>query len=562
MKVKICSHGPSHASWYVFGGVSINPAPIFLKTFYDIHGLNPNTEWLTPEVLLFDDIDTIVKQLLEEDVDILGLGVYIWNETVQMGVAKKIKELKPSIIVVAGGPQLSVHLTETAENNEENFFVTHPYIDYVVYGDGERAFQQIIDYETGFLKDKEKFVNIIEPDSNKKRIIYPLEILSDPEFLSTSAFATNRKMVIDILNRVTEKGARRNQIIWCVEFARGCMYSCTFCDWSQNLTKKVKRRTSNWREDIDLFIELDQKIRETDANFGQWKEDLEIFDYCISKYDPNRNFQFVVGNTPKLKKDVTEYIITKSYQTYKNDLPHLKISLQDTNEEVLSAINRPSVSWEKITEMVTNLQKNLPVEKSSYIGMELIAGLPGQTLDHIVENFVKIYSLKITNVLLHDYYYLKNSPSADPMYRKLWGIELIPAYFLSRTSDNVQHMFYSESLENFYYEVGKTHKYLHLTEHFTTIYRTKHMNEVELIAAKLLLHYYRKFLKVNEYQNVSNFKYNETQLRQYLERMKKVALINAEKQLNLHYSSIDKYGYFIFGKWDDNLKIFNSKVYG
>ena len=80
------------------------------------------------------------------------------------------------------------------------------------------------------------------------------------------------------------------------------MYSCTFCDWSQNLTKKVKRRTNDWKADIDLFHRLKVPIRETDANFGQWPDDIKAFDYAISLYTPTRTFSFVPINTPKLKK--------------------------------------------------------------------------------------------------------------------------------------------------------------------------------------------------------------------------------------------------------------------
>ena len=62
-----------------------------------------------------------------------------------------------------------------------------------------------------------------------------------------------------------------------LETNRGCPFTCTFCDWSQNLTKKVKRRKHNWKDELLYFKDIDVQIRETDANFGQWDQDLEIF---------------------------------------------------------------------------------------------------------------------------------------------------------------------------------------------------------------------------------------------------------------------------------------------
>ena len=66
------------------------------------------------------------------------------------------------------------------------------------------------------------------------------------------------------------------------------MYNCTYCDWSQNLTNKVTRRKAEWKLELEFFRDLDVQIRETDANFGQWKEDIEIYDYARSLYNPKR----------------------------------------------------------------------------------------------------------------------------------------------------------------------------------------------------------------------------------------------------------------------------------
>lgn len=558
MKIKICSHVPIVKQWSM-EGIVVNPTAIFLKTFYDIHGLNPDVEWLTPNILVLDDVDIIVDNLLKERVDILGLGIYVWNEKLQFQIAKKIKEKNPDILVVMGGPQLSVHRTDNNEDNIEDFFIDFPYVDYVVYGDGERSFQQIIDFESGYLEHKDNFVNIVEADSNKKRIIYPLEILDDVEYLATSAFATNKKFVVDILDSIVEKGIKKESLVWPLEFARGCMYSCSFCDWSQNLTKKVKRRTNDWREDIDFFIELDLKIRETDANFGMWKQDIEIFDYCLSKYNPEKNFQFLVSNTPKLKKEITEYIFTKSFQTYKEENFNLKFSLQDTNDEVLSAINRPGVPWSRIEQMVKHFQTHLPSDKFANIGVELILGMPGQTLDHMIENFIRLYYLKITNIMMYDYYYLKNSPASDYAYRKFWGVELMPVFLLNK--DYGQTEFSYKNLDNFYYDIGHTDKYLHLLSNFQTIYKTKHMNEVEILAAKLMLGHFKTFVKAKPTKNITEIKYNEPELRRYLKKIKIHCLTFAQKQLNFHYPCIAKHGYYVFGKWDNNKKIFDSKVY-
>ena len=556
MNVKLCVNSPSNLTWDLASqSVVLNPSPVFLKAYYNHHGLNPDVNWMIPDMIIDEnDLDNYVDRLLSQQINILGLGIYVWNEKIQFHIAKEVKQKNSNIIVVMGGPQLAVHRTDNIDDNQQDFFKDYPFVDYVVYGDGEKAFQQIIDYESGLLKNKNDFINIIEPDFSSNRKIYPLEILNDHQYLSQSVYRGNESFVKDIIDSVIAKGFPKSNIIWPLEFARGCMYSCSFCDWSQNLTKKVKRRTSDWQEDIDFFVNLDIQIRETDANFGMWKEDIEIFDYCISKYDPKKNFKFIVSNTPKLKKEITEYILTKSFLTYKEDVVNLKFSLQDTNEDVLSAINRPSVPWSRIEQMVNYFRTNLPEKKFAEIGVEIILGLPGQTIDHMIENFIKLYQIGITNINLYDYYYLKNSPGSDLAYRKLWGIDVKWVYDLK----NPLHInsFHSNSLDDFYLEVGTSEKFLSLSQSYQTFFRTKHMTEVDILATKLMYFYFKKFLKAEDKKNIIDIKYNETDLRKNLVRLKSLSLNQAEKDLKPHYPLIEKYGYHVMGKWDETTKTF------
>lgn len=551
MRIKVCSHG----LYNDFKGIAVNPTALFLKTYYDLYGLNKNTVWLTPDTILLENIETIVKNLLSEKIDILGLGIYVWNESIQFKIAKQIKKEQPNIVIVAGGPQLAVHKDD---KEEDNFFIDHPYINYVVYGDGEKPFQQIIDYESGIIDSKENFVNIVEPDNNFKRKIYPLEILNDHDYLNTSPFFTNKKVIEDILESLKSKGIDDKTLIWPVEFARGCMYGCTFCDWSQNLTKKVKRRTHNWKQDIDLFIELDQKIRETDANFGMWKEDIEIFDYCISKFDPNKNFGFHISNMPKLKKEITEYIITKSLKTY--NTANLKFALQDVNEDVLSAIDRPSVSWERISEMINYFKSNLTENQFSRVQTELIVGLPGQTIDHWIENLVKLYLLGITNIMMYDYYYLKNSPAADKMYKKIWGIETGSVYrfYTDKFFDPV----IADNLENIYYDLKYTEKYSLGVDNYTTFIKTKHMSEIEITACKYITRYFLNFVQYKQpRKNFTDIKYNESVIRKHLARLKEKSLQEAQIQYEYHRPLIEKYGFRLSGKYDIENKVYRPSIY-
>lgn len=545
MKIKICSHAPVREDYYS----SVTPTFAYLKSFYDLYGQNPNVEWLMPEYFIFNDVETTVQNFIQQQPDILGLGVYIWNEQFQLAVAKKVKQQLPNTVIVLGGPNLSVHRTDLdSKDDQKDFFRQYPFVDYVVYGDGERPFQQIIDFQSGYIKDKKDFVNIVEPDQDLNRIFYPLEILSDKDYLAKNCFHDNKELLAQQVKYLESNNLPKSRQVWAVEFARGCMYKCTFCDWSQNLTKKVKRRTNDWQLDIDTFIELDVAIRETDANFGMWKDDIAAFDYCISKYDPNKNFKLLISNTPKLNKDITEYIMLKSAKTYGSDI---KISLQDTSEDVLQAIDRPSPSWQRIQQMVLNLRKE--VGEHHTIAAEIIVGLPGQTLDHIIENIIKLNELKV-DFYFYEWEYLTNSPASDTVYKKLWQIET--KQIIKLHSPQVGGLFGSslkfDSLEQAYKTITKTDQYAHMVNNVQGIYSTRHMSIVELIAARHLYNSWNAFVfkkSKNKFIQVP-----EKQIRKILNTLKQQSIETANQQFEFHKPYIEKYNCMIWGSWQEDQK--------
>jgi radical SAM superfamily enzyme YgiQ (UPF0313 family) len=133
MKIKFLLNQVNHPY-----SITINPLFFFIKTYYDIYGMNNQVEWARCEHVIFNSVDESAESIVAAGVNILGLSVFIWNEDYQYAIAKKVKELDPSIVIVFGGPQLDAH-------KNPNFFLTHPYVDWVCYGDGERAFQLLVD---------------------------------------------------------------------------------------------------------------------------------------------------------------------------------------------------------------------------------------------------------------------------------------------------------------------------------------------------------------------------------------------------------------------------------
>lgn len=514
-----------------------------MQKWYELHGKNPNIEWLPPGLIKLDSTEVIIKNIVKENPAVLGLGIYVWNFELQYFIAQQVKKLLPDTIIVCGGPQLSVH---KENQNQVDFFKQHDYIDYVVYGDGEKPFQQIIDYHSGFLTTKDAFVNVVENQEGLRKI-YPYEVLSDEKYLNESPFLSQESHMFEVRDYLVSRGIPNKNQTWAIEFARGCMYSCSFCDWSQNLTKKVKRRTHSWKEDIDLFWRLDVPIRETDANFGQWPDDIKAYDYALSLYDSSRNFSFIVMNTPKLKKDITEYIVFQNVSIYGDTRP--TISLQDIDENVLTAINRPSVPWEKIVTLINNLKNKLPPEKFKYLTIETILGLPEQTIDGIIEAYVKLFDLGVVNFSYYMWHMLDNSPAADSNYQKLWGLQVREIHYIAQgTTESIS------DLESVYKNLALGNKNLDIFYKKTVVVSHRKMTMVDMWAVQMIQ---RKWEKLNQQENLLE-KYNSTQVKNILINFLLESLKEADQQYNIHQEYMDKYGIIIWGHYDPVQKILYS----
>jgi len=510
--------------------ITINPLFLFIKTYYDMYGLDKSIEWLRCEHVIFHDVDTQAQMVVNEQPDVVGLSVFIWNDSYQFELAKKIKSLDPNIVIVLGGPQLDAH-------KNSQFFHAHPYVDYVCYGDGERAFQLLIDKISNL--SSEPLVNMVE-NKNQQAIVHPYELLSCQEYFDTSAILAQKDLLIQTIDYLEQHNIKKSQLYISVEFARGCMYSCTFCDWSQNLTKKVKRRGHNWKAEIDLIHELDIKMRETDANFGQWKQDIEIFDYAISLYDPNRNFKFDVSNTSKLNKDATFHIMTQQALIY--DALAI-VSIQDFNPEVLSAINRPGLSEDQQIDFIKRLISTLG-EKARNVYTQIIVGLPGQTYDTIKDTMIKTLNIGVQNHMLYPFAYLINSPAADPVYEKIHGLKWMKTVAINgyyRDLDFDQVGVTADNIEDIYKKAANNDLIDGQWASSTTIYQTRNMSFYDLICSHIFLTLTKQFqdklvwkgatVDFNRLRNMLDSK-----VRQY-----------ADRYFEVHGPLIEKYNLFVLG---------------
>ena len=478
-----------------------NSSVLYLKQYFEMYGENPDVKWLPADIIMHKTVDSVVSDL-DPTTTIVGLAIFIWNEDYQYEVAKKIKEKYNHMVVVAGGPSVDVH-------RNDQYFIKHPYIDYAVFGDGEEAFRQIIDYETGYLTDQSGFVNIgVNTSTCENNLkLFEFKRMTDDKFFEKSIYLEQTDYVDLILKRFKEATGNQEQLfIFHTDYSRGCPYKCTFCDWNSGLHTKVKRFKKPWKDELDYFKKMDYAVQNIDANFGQWEEDIDIIEYAASLYDPNKNFRFIVENLPKLRKENQIKVINILAKVFKSEIV---LSYQDLNPTVLEAIDRPSLSWSDQLDIINKVREANP---DASFSPGLILGLPEQTFDIVIENIVKF---AVEGKLYHRLYqnllhFLPNSPMADPFYLRLHGLEFRKTFTVNtpkilRGEDSLL-IPKSKDFNNFYRDISlKKGKYFHYFVHSTMIYKTRKMSREDIVSILVIGNMLENYCKTFDITKVKDF---------------------------------------------------------
>jgi hypothetical protein len=346
-------------------------AALYLKTWIDQHrpDIANNIDWCIPQQQKLTDND-LVALIEKEKPDLFCSSHYIWNDSFLTDQLNRIKsQVSHDTIFIAGGPSIDVNINP-------DFFSIKPFADYTIYGAGEVAFADIVE---SILQNKKLIAfntsNVAWFDKQKNK-----PVIADFKYvpqLSKSPYTSNEDLFSRMIKKEQSKGVT---IVLPYDLTRGCPYSCTFCDWNSGLTNKTTRRKNSYKDEIDLFQKLNiTGIYLSDANVGQYQEDIDMIEYMGNKnIHENAGFK-IDGNFSKLRKENNlkiYHLLAKGNLI--TDYAGFTISVQDINKTILENIDRPDVGWDVHLSMIKELKQSYPKISSK---VQLIQGLPGQTVE-------------------------------------------------------------------------------------------------------------------------------------------------------------------------------------
>lgn len=288
----------------------------------------------------------IAEALLAEQPRIISFGVYIWNVAETAQVVALLKTVRPELIIVLGGPEVSHEWQE------------QPIVelaDYLITGPADFAFAQLCQRLLNDDPPAEKIITAKSP---------PLDQLALPYRFYTDE---------DIAHRLIY-----------VEASRGCPFKCEFCLSALDQTA--------WPFPLEPFLAELQQLYErgvrhfkfVDRTFNlNAKVGARILDFFLAQQDERLflHFELIPDHLPEPLK-------TRIVQFPPGTL-QFEIGVQTFNPTVQTLISRKQDNV-KTEENLHWLRQHT----HAHLHADLIVGLPGEDLPSFATGFNRLIALE------------------------------------------------------------------------------------------------------------------------------------------------------------------------
>lgn len=483
------------------------------------------------EFTINQNTSDIMAEVYMSRPDVLGFSCYIWNIKPTLALCRDYKKVAPETVIILGGPEVSY--------DAEQILMGHPAIDYIVRGEGEETFKELLQALAG-----ERDVTQVQGISYRNNGI----IQYNQDRAGTLNLDELPFPYQDELDKLSDR------IIY-YESSRGCPFQCSYC---LSAGSGGIRYLSMARVKDDLALMLRHNVREikfVDRTFNcDEKRAQEIIEFIAAHQ----------GST-KVHFEIDAGLFSGSMLDFLASVPknlfNFEIGIQSTYEPALKAVKRKQ-NWDQLSRNIKALESHHNI----HLHLDLIAGLPHEDWDHISRSFNMVFNLhpdmlqfgflKILKgtplwqeCTQYDYLYQSESPyqvlaNRDLSYEQIIKLmqieEILNQYYnsgdMKQTITYINKTLYDGNIFNFFNDLagywsfhglfGLGHKKEALYSILQTFLLERHSSEAEYSAELLKFDYLccnHKYglpqgLKSNNPSNINDVIYSYTKDNRFVER--------------------------------------------
>ena len=287
----------------------------------------------------------IAEAILARQPRIVGLGVYIWNATETTEVVSILKQLQPDLIVIVGGPEVSF------ETDRQEIVRL---ADYVITGEADLTFAEVCRGLFAGHAPAEKLIPSPVP---------ALEKLASPYALYTDD---------DIAHRVLY-----------VEASRGCPFTCEFCLSSLDIPVR-QFPLAPFLADLGALLGRGvNQFKFVDRTFNlNIASSQAILEFFLARLRPGLfvHFEMIPDRLPEALREIIARFPRGTLQ--------FEVGIQTFDEATAKNISRRQ-NLDRLADNFRFLRSRTGV----HVHADLIAGLPGESLESFAAGFDRLVAL-------------------------------------------------------------------------------------------------------------------------------------------------------------------------
>lgn len=342
--------------------------------------------------------EEMAMELLEKlgDADqgatqIIGFGVYIWNVLQTTEVIRALKQRRPQLKIVLGGPEVS-HETEGQEIVR--------LADHVITGWGDVSFPKLC---VALLDGPKPLMKIIPGEQP------PLSDIELPYRHFTDADLAHRLLY--------------------VEASRGCPFKCEFCLSSLDKTAWAFELQTFLTELHVLYERGARNFKFVDRTFNlKIESSAQILQFFLDRMTEDGaegllvHFEVIPDHLPdRLKSLISQF---------PPGVLQFEVGIQSFNEKVQKLISRKQDN----PQTEANLRWLLTAS-NAHLHTDLIFGLPGETLDSFAQGFDRLLGIGPQEIQLGILKRLKGTPISRHTETHGMAYDPLPPYTVRQTKD-------------------------------------------------------------------------------------------------------------------------------